>query len=310
MYGYLSSHPEGEAVVIDSNGSFAPARLRDVFASRFRIGTQKETSPVSASAMDQDAAAEALKFLDRVNFTRAFDVVGISEAISEVAEGWARCDQDREERAGEREHLEKVIPSSQDEDEDGNEESVTASQPYQPPPDATGGGIGMIIIDNVATHLSQELSKNPIRGFRASVSPEKPKLIFLGQALLASMYRSLNHLTKHRRICTILVNNIASPPPSGRQRAPDENVSQFASVQGQPALGRTLAYLVDASIFLSMLPRTRDGVSRTSAGSLQSNETQYVRVLEVLKDRNGLRSSRWVVFDIVDEVRLVPMNSY
>ena len=124
-----------------------------------------------------------------------------------------------------------------------------------------------------------------------------------GQALLTSLLRSLHHLARQRRICTILVNNVVKtvrPAEFQALRRPEDDVSVFAAVQGKPALGRTLAHLVDQSILISRIPKTRGDVAR--AQDPHAGGCRYVGIFEVLKDRNGPRTGRWAAFDIVDGV--------
>ena len=158
IYSHLRSHTMGEAVIIDTNGTFSAARLRDVFVTRLRAETEDTLSEL-------DLNAGAVSLLDRVKFTRTFDVVGISQAVSESSDTWEARDRDfAARRAHAQANRDTVIPSSQaDEDEDVEDDDV-ATQPYQAPPTADHGGVGLIVIDNIANHFGRELSKDPVRG--------------------------------------------------------------------------------------------------------------------------------------------------
>ena len=165
IYGQLRSHDSAEAVVVDTNGSFEAARLRDVFAWRLQRDVGRDQAAEAADAARLDVNAKAVAMLDRVKFTRVFDVVGIAQAVQEVADGWEERDRAFEAlRAGEKKRRAAEIPSSQDEEMDEMDAALLASQPYEAPPDAGSGGTGMIVVDNVASHFSSEMSKNPVQG--------------------------------------------------------------------------------------------------------------------------------------------------
>lgn len=112
--------------------------------------------------------------------------------------------------------------------------------------------------------------------------------------------RSLHHLTKRRHICTLLLNAAVGLHSQSTQyhRRPDDQVSVFASVAGKPALGKHFSYLVDTSIFLTTLPRSKDDADVVYGDARQGREFEQVRVIEVLKDRYGGREGRWSPFTV------------
>ena len=84
----------------------------------------------------------------------------------------------------------------------------------------------------------------------------------------------------------------------------------FASVPGRPALGRTLAYLVDKSILLSHVAQFPEEAETAHAHppALDSTSPPAAIVFEVLKDRNGIREGAWAAYDIVDDLRLLAIG--
>ena len=160
IYSHLRTHEAAEVVVIDTHGGFEAARLRDVFVGRLRA----EPEP------PEEADARAVALLDRIKFIRVFDVVGIAQAVQEVADGWAQRDREAEERRQSEAARPgtMVILSSQDDEDEMDE--IQASQPYEPPPEASRGGTGMVIIDNIANHFGGELAKNTVQGISTAAA--------------------------------------------------------------------------------------------------------------------------------------------
>lgn len=112
--------------------------------------------------------------------------------------------------------------------------------------------------------------------------------------------RSLHHLTKQRHVCTLIVNAAVGLRPQGTQYhcKANDHVSMFASITGRPALGKHFTYLVDASIYLSTLPRSKEDADVAYGEVHGAKRFNEVRVIEVLKDRYGSREGRWSVFNI------------
>lgn len=86
-----------------------------------------------------------------------------------------------------------------------------------------------------------------------------------------------------------------------------ENVSVFASTMGKPALGRTYANLIDTSIFISKVPKTKDDAEMAyGGGERDPARWKNACVLEVVRDRYGEREGRWVAFEIVNGFEIRP----
>lgn len=248
-----------------------------------------EKVPANALAEVSESLQEkATVMLDRVSVMRVFDFPGVVEAIGEVSE---RCEEyERLQGNGNdryaREAFDQPELAYNDEDEGGTEEPAASIKKHSEPPAL--GSIGMIIIDNIANVVSSMMSKNQTSA----------------QALLTTSLRSLHHVTASHSICTLLVNAAVSLSPAansiyGNSHRPSENASIFSSTNGKPALGRTYAYLIDTSIFLSSIPKTREDAEVAYAGSGDSaGRWKSVGILEVLKDRYGNREGEWAAFEM------------
>ncbi len=112
--------------------------------------------------------------------------------------------------------------------------------------------------------------------------------------------RSLRHLTRRRHICTLLLNSAVGLRLENTQYhgRPDDQVSVFASVPGKPALGKHFSYLVDTSIFLAVLPRSKEDANAAYGDARHGRKFKEVCVLEVLKDRYGGGEGRWNAFTV------------
>ena len=66
-----------------------------------------------------------------------------------------------------------------------------------------------------------------------------------------------------------------------------------------------LAYLVDQSIFVSRVPKTREDVGKAHENHPAHRGTShYAGTLEVLKDRHGTQEGMWAAFEIFNGVVL------
>ena len=121
--------------------------------------------------------------------------------------------------------------------------------------------------------------------------------------------RSLDHLTTRHQVCTLLINAAVGLSPSSNptyQRGPEDNASVFTSTLGRPALGKMFAHLIDTSLFLSSIPKSKSDAERAYGGTGSSDvQWKSLNILEVLKDRHGSREGRWAAFDIVNGVELM-----
>lgn len=109
--------------------------------------------------------------------------------------------------------------------------------------------------------------------------------------------RSLRHLTNRHNICTLLLNSAVGLSTSLTKypRQSTSTASIFSSTLGKPALGKSYAYCIDTSVFLSRVPKGREDSEKEYAGG---GGGVKVGVLEVLTDRYGRREGRWGSFEI------------
>ncbi|KAI9881140.1 MAG: hypothetical protein M1830_008298 [Pleopsidium flavum] len=287
---------------------------------------EKEHREVETGEEDSEGMEQKVKgVLERVMVMRVFDFVGVVEAVAEVG---ARLENRRdhglvglseeEERdsavrsAGrERRGKEGEVADSEDEESTEELDATMTNAGGGTDDDGATGGVGMIVIDSITNVVSSMMTKNQVQGLSLhssfilhsflsilAHSIQRCQLMFTekdtGHALLTAFMRSLQHLTRTHNLCTLLLNAAVGvhPPdnPSYRHRPDDSsNVSIFESTAGKPALGKTFAYLIDRSLFLS----------KVAKGEGASNEGQNVEVLEAVKDRFGAGEGRWGAFEIV-----------
>jgi len=286
----------GEAAIVDTAGTFSPVRLRDIIAYRLSLDHRKgnheccETSNRDAAqAIHSTKEAfldQAARLLDRVKFMRVFDLAGAAEAVAEISQSW---DSQIRSPTVEKSMVRHEVASSQ-----GDE--VEELESSNPPGRQSQDGVGMLVVDNIANVVGVEMSKNQIRG----------------HALLVTLQRSLRNLATGHKICILLVNSAVNVDPlteARYSRKLDDHASVFASTWGKPALGRTYASLIDLSIYLSTMPKTREGAEVAQTQSFQkTTKSRSVGIFEVLKDRTGMREGRWCVFDICDGIKLLPIE--
>ena len=298
---HLTAYEQSEVAVIDTMGTFSPLRLRNVIfhhiskspasASYLESGYVYEKVSANAIAESSESLREkATGMLDRVNVMRVFDFPGVIEAIGEVSERCGEYERPRsngiERRAGRRSAGETCgtsdVGDGQGEAEElGDNTGKSIGSPAL-------GDIGMIIIDNISNVVSSMMSKNQTSA----------------QALLTTSLRSLHRITMSHNICTLLLNTAVSLTPStnslyGNSFRQSDNASIFSSTNGKPALGRNYTYLIDTSVFLSSIPKTREDaeIAYGSSGDA-AGRWNHVGILEVLKDRYGVREGEWGAFEM------------
>ena len=108
-----------------------------------------------------------------------------------------------------------------------------------------------------------------------------------------------------RQICTILINavvGLGSSKYSQYQRRYEDDVSIFSSVTGKPALGKSFTYLIDTSIMLSTMPKTKEDADFVYADNSEGRQAHCCGIIEVLHDRNATRAECWAAFEVVDGV--------
>ena len=131
--------------------------------------------------------------------------------------------------------------------------------------------------------------------------------IYEGQAHLTSFMRSLYQLTSQRRICTILINSVVGVKKFNKQDnppKPEDDVSAFASTKGKPALGKTYSHLIDTSILLFSIPKTKADADIAGGADGDRSGWDSVGVMEVIMDRNGAREGRWATFEVLADIDL------
>ena len=309
-YHAISSHllafPLGEVAFIDTTGSFSPLRLRNVLAFRLEAKQQQQSyqqsgymyvkAPSNARDAQQAFVNEATAMLDRVKVMRVFDFAGLIEAVGEVGE--------MRERASQTSVNAPSVPAGRMRDEVGDsEEEVEEDDDAPGSPAAMEGGsdaqkgqVVIIVIDTITNVVSSLMSKSQTQG----------------QALLASFMRSLHHLTLRHHICTISTNaavGLTSFENPQYKRRPEDNVSIFSSTMGKPALGKTFAYLIDTSVFLSEVPKIANDAVIAFGERGVGASFQKATIVELLKDRRGTRAGQWAAFEIADEVKIIPCRS-
>lgn len=127
-----------------------------------------------------------------------------------------------------------------------------------------------------------------------------------GHALVTTLVRSLRHLCSRHRICALLVNSAVGLDPSSNptyQRRTEDNASAFESTAGKPALGKTFSYLIDTSVYLSKIPKTKED-AEIAFGDSNARKWNSVGVFEVLKDKYGTCEGQWTLFRIDDGVSI------
>lgn len=170
---------KGEVAIIDTSGTFSPVRLRDVLAARLRDQRQRTTyhqsgyvyakQPAESELVTEELTQEATSLLDRVKVMRVFDVAGLSEAVTEVAE---ICEQRTNSDLEKGVRRRVAVADSEDglsEDED-REASVTKKPAEESgPPDhdtmlIQDESIGMILIDTIANIFGPLNTKSQVQG--------------------------------------------------------------------------------------------------------------------------------------------------
>ena len=157
--------------------------------------------------------------------------------------------------------------------------------------------MSMIVIDSITPVVSAIILKDQTQGL-----PPPPQFISsaknlpLGQSLLSTTMRSLRHLTTRHNICTLLLNSAVGLSPSlTNHRHSTSNASIFSSTLGKPALGKSYAYCIDTSVFISRVPKGGEDAEKEYTGG---GGVVRVGVLEVLADRYGEREGWWGSFEI------------
>lgn len=267
--------------------------------------------------MDKSSGSNATRIddlegvLERVKLMRIFDFVGLNEAINELRGGLEHGVKADGPASPIQQPTRSYVPDSEDEEDKMllDPSPQKPSRQIQKAEERAGveslpSKSWMLLIDNFAHAMNPILKTNYIQG----------------QALMATFFRSLTHLTHNHNICTIITNNVLTAKPKGNRGSFEltgdlmriENAGQsesqsiveqpsiFASNTLRPALGKTFAGCMDLHVMLSTLP-----VKKRDAQMLYGSHPDQVQrrasmayVLEVLTDRWDGRVGRWAAFRV------------
>lgn len=245
-----------------------------------------------------DAQAQALRALDHVRITKAFDFVGLTESVTEL----------RDDLEGLRHHAPEHSPGSpatqvkprgtvgdsEDEEDIMLDEPVRetsrkddqADRVQSSVQDAPRPARGLLVIDDIAQVTNPLLKANHAQG----------------QASITSFMCSLGHLTRTHDLCTVIFNSATTYQKSTAAEA----VSIFSSCLSRPSLGQSFAYFIDLHLLLHKLPlavNDAKAVYGTQTGATRI-KVNLASVLEILQDRHGNRVGRWAAFTTNGEGKL------
>lgn len=94
------------------------------------------------------------------------------------------------------------------------------------------------------------------------------------------------------------------PIGQGDPQKTEDDASIFASARGKPALGKTYSHLIDTSILLSSIPKTKTDADAAYGIDSDKRRWEDVGVMEVIKDRNGAREGGWATFEVIADIDL------
>ncbi|KAK4507390.1 hypothetical protein PRZ48_001125 [Zasmidium cellare] len=251
LVSHLRGSTNATATVIDSSLSFD---LLGLF--RALEGSLEESSNVG-----EDAKA----MLERLKIMKVFDSIGLSEAVGELREDLEHPPEQVQPKT----FPKSTIEDSEDEDE--MLDDVPLKQPSPPKvPETKEPPRKLLIIDNISKVISPLIKSNYTNG----------------QAVLATLMRSLRHITRQHELCTIMFGTASNKPASE-----EDTASLFASCTIRPALGPTYGQLLDVHLYLHQIP------SRKAADAEQAGKAvEMVNILEVVQDTIGMRYGRWAPF--------------
>lgn len=253
LVSHLCSTTNAAATVVDSALSFDLLGLYRALESSLTTANE-----------------EAKPMLERLKIMKVFDCIGLTEALSELRE-----DLERESIAGE--HVQqKPFPKSTIEDSEDEDDMLDVPSPKGQPP----------------ALQPQKVVKQPARrllvinDISKVVSPLIKNNYASGQAVMASLMRSLRHITTQNDLCTVLFSNASNKPATE-----DDTSSLFGSCTIRPSLGPTFGHLVDVQLYLHQIP-----ARRITEAERAGKAVEMVNILEVIQDTAGLRYGRWAPF--------------
>ncbi|GAB7353049.1 hypothetical protein MBLNU459_g3602t1 [Dothideomycetes sp. NU459] len=293
LVSHLLSHGATTATVIDSTGTFDVLKLHKCMAARI---TGVDTDAGRAKSAAAEAAAAAAQALDRVKIMRVFDFEGMLEGIEEMREDARRLRDTRDRHVDELDKIPRTTIADSQADCEGDEmldgelyhddeaEGCGDREHCGDGREGAGGGdgtksYGMLVVDNMTQVVGAVMKSNHVQG----------------HALLASSVRSLRHMAREYSLCAVLLNSTVT------YRDALDSCSVFASITSQPALGKTLPYLVDTHLFVNRIARTaRDAVQHEGSNSSSRSRAHsgWVNVVEVLQDRDSDRVGQFGIFTV------------
>lgn len=87
-------------------------------------------------------------------------------------------------------------------------------------------------------------------------------------------------------------------------RGSNDSASIFAATSGKPALGKLYAHLINTSILLSSIPKTKVDAEIAYGEDDDRSVWESVGVMEMIKDRNGACEGRWATFEVYNGIDL------
>ncbi|KAJ4304843.1 hypothetical protein N0V90_000371 [Kalmusia sp. IMI 367209] len=287
-----------KAAVVDTTGNFDVLRLYSFIVARLQDDAELQRSlKVTEGVEDMHVGDFAARVLDRVHIMRAFDLVGVMEAVGEVRdelEGRKAVVNIPEEKSREEENKTKetkkkqlkktVIADSEDEDDEemlsDNEVPCVPGTGAQPLDEEDE----ILLVDGSSDGPAPPVGDSNLKTDSADA---KPTFILIdnlahvtypllkkdhvqAQALTASFLLTLSHLTHNHNLHTLLLNTCTPPKPLASklhrshtnpnqpyQQKPPPPPSIFASNETVPALGGLLGMYLDVGLLVGRVPRRK-----------------------------------------------------
>ncbi|KAK1059220.1 hypothetical protein LTR12_015055 [Friedmanniomyces endolithicus] len=252
LVSHLLSDPDATATVIDITLAFDLRRLHGKLAHALQLRGRD--------------VGKAMAVLERLKIMKVFDFVGLAESVVEVRES-LECS-----NAYSPPHiLRQAAPRGTVGDSEDEDEMLDVPTLPSPVPQRSSKSIptpSLLIIDSISQVAAPLIKSNYVQG----------------QALLTSFMRSLAHLSRTHRLCTLLLNGTTT-----NSQSKEDTPSIFLSCALRPALGKTFAYMLDMHLLVQAIPKTAADARRAYGGKHEGKaeqEAELVEVVEVLQDSN------------------------
>ncbi|KAK5110082.1 hypothetical protein LTR62_006327 [Meristemomyces frigidus] len=281
LISHLLSNATATATIIDSTLSLNLRKLHRCL--------------VKALQQRDEADKPAMNVLSRLKIMKVFDLVGLTESITEVREALENSMDSPQSFSRPSSAPQGTINHSQNEQDSILDQPPAAAPPKQLHPSENTAGL--LVINNLSD-LTKPLQKsNHIQS----------------QALLTSLLRSLRYTTKRHNLCTLLLNStITTIGYTPQTKPPEETPSIFSSSGLRLALGRTLGYGLDMHLLIHLVPGSVEGArgvyrggSSSTSGKERVGTGEMGNIVEILQDRWGVRQGRWVGFVVGGDEGLV-----